>query len=172
MKKEKKSKLKRLLSGSEVLFLAVYWLSLSARLLVGRDGWLSLVSFTCQSAWQANHRAPCCGAETVCQPCSSCKWHHLRSGIHKTVHVTKNIHTHASSMWKFGLWSQHNIRTLRRATWLPVNLHTGSASLLALLPSTLHHKSPPFFWQRNNLRTSAQQSTHTHIHQNIWQTDS
>lgn len=62
-----------LLTGCHSVFLAPW----------GRNGWFSLVSFTCLSAWQEDHRAPCCGAETVRQPCSSCTWHHPRSGLER-----------------------------------------------------------------------------------------
>lgn len=168
--KGKKSKLKRLLSGSEVLFLAVYWLSVSAWLLVGRDGWLSLVSFTCQSAWQANHRAPCCGAEAVCQPCSSCKWHHLRSG--KTVHMTKNIHT---CKFNVEIWTvepaQHQNFESRNMT--PCELHTPALSAFWLSSPPLCTTKVTFFLAKKQPRDiCTAEHTHTHIHQNIWQTDS
>lgn len=81
--------------------LAAYCLSLSVLAPWGRNGWFSLVSFTCLSAWQGDHRAPCCGAETVCQPCSSCTWHHPRSGLEHAYVKSMRQRAQLCRIWKF-----------------------------------------------------------------------
>lgn len=148
----------------------------------GRDGWPSLVSFTCLSAWQADHRAPCCGAETVCQPRSSCIWHHPRSGLEHAYTncacVTKNMHmldleirTMDVTINTFCCPTTHtHYDTNLDSLWIsPRSL----ANPLAVLPSTLLPKSP-CYWQDINPGTSAHQKVHsrTHMHLHIRQLDS
>lgn len=80
VQEKKKHELKRLLSGSGTLFLAAYWLSLSAWLCGGGTAG----SHWCHSPVNRPDRRTI-GPRvvvrklSVCQPVSSCIWHHLRS---------------------------------------------------------------------------------------------
>lgn len=159
--KEKESELKRLLSGSETLFLAAYRLSLSAWLLGGGTAG----SHWCHSPVNWPDRRTT-GPHVVVRKLSvshaAAAYDIIQDRLWKhacTVCVTKNILRMHVALGRFG----RCVRTYHQNLLRHIHTHSstrtqfdslriaphGLASPLAVLPSTLLPKSPRY-WQDNN----------------------
>lgn len=166
--KGKKRELKRLLSGSETLFLAAYWLSLRSWLLGGGMAG----SHWCHSpVYQPDRRT--IGPHVVVRKLSvshaAAAYDIIQDQVWnthtQTVCVTKNIHMLNLEIQTMDI-TYHQHLSLLTHTHYDTNLASlwiaphGLANPLAVLPSTLLCNSP-CYWQDINPRTSAHQNTLT-----------